>query len=52
MNTCGKKARRESGLTKAECHRANHTPKSPEKIKRMGWTRDKTQSTNYRHQQA
>ncbi len=51
MNPTGKRARKANGLTKAQIKHSNHTPKSEAKIARMGWTRDKTKSTNHRHKQ-
>jgi hypothetical protein len=51
MNPTGKRARKAKGLTRAEIKHGNHTPKSEAKIARMGWKRDKTKSTNYRHTQ-
>jgi hypothetical protein len=35
MNATGKKARRESGLTRHELHKAHHSRKRPAKIKRF-----------------
>ncbi len=35
MNATGKKARRESGLTRHELHKAHHSRKSPAKIKQF-----------------
>lgn len=42
MNATGKKARKASGLDKAELHRAIHAKKSPEKRRKMGWTKSGT----------
>lgn len=40
----GKKMRRESGLNRYELRKSQHAVKSPEKIRRMGWKREKTQN--------
>ncbi len=50
MTATGKQARKQSGLSRAELHRESHTVKSPAKIKRAGWYRDPTKSTNARRQ--
>lgn len=41
MISNGKKRRKASGLTRAALHKSSHSIKSPAKIRRMGWTRDK-----------
>ena len=41
MNSTGKRARAAKGLNRHELHKANHAHKSPAKIARAGWKREK-----------
>ena len=41
MNATGKRARRMLGLNRHQIKFANHSHKSPTKIRRMGWRRTK-----------
>lgn len=41
MNATGKRMRKAKGLNRHELHKANHTVKSPMKIIRSNWTREK-----------
>jgi hypothetical protein len=41
MNSTGKKMRISRGQNRYEIHHANHSHKTPAKIKRMGWKRIK-----------
>ena len=41
MIATGKLRRKATGLTRAQLHRANHSIKSPAKIRRMKWHRTK-----------
>jgi hypothetical protein len=44
MIATGKRARRLSGLGRPQLKRMSHVHKSPEKIRRMGWTRKKKEN--------
>jgi len=42
MNATGKHRRKSTGLNRYAIHKANHAIKSPAKIRRMGWLREKS----------
>lgn len=41
MIATGKRRRKQTGLTRHQLHFTSHAKKSPQKIARMGWKREK-----------